>query len=95
MFIRYVFAVTALSLLESYAQSLKCASVAGGCDEGADHTSVIKDAIARFLPDQVYGGNSDSVFSSALDDTSLAAISFSCQDGSVLPKVAGSFIQSQ
>ena len=80
-------------LLRVHAQSLQCASLAGGCDGGAVHESALKSAIARFETSKIYGGRRDT-FSSSLVEGALAEIAYSCHDGSIPPALAGSSVQS-
>ena len=81
-------------LLGVGAQTLNCETLSGGCDQGTTYSAVIKSAIARFVLDNVYGGDSPLVFSSFLNGTVLASVSYSCLDGSTTPQVNGAFIQS-
>lgn len=78
------------------AQELRCSSLANGCSDGATHDTVLRNALARFSPGQIYGGGKDSIiFSSFQDGDTLAQVAYSCMDGSTPPELDGSSVQSQ
>ncbi|KAK4206000.1 hypothetical protein QBC37DRAFT_381506 [Rhypophila decipiens] len=75
--------VLSLAAGHVYAQTLQCATVPKGCDEGNTHEAVLRAAIARFNTSSIYGGRLDTFASAANEVGTLAQISYSCNDGSV------------
>lgn len=74
-------------------QTLKCNSIAGGCDQGKANEAALRGAIARFDRSKGYG-DEDNIFSTFLSGGALAQISYTCQDGSSSPVIDGSQAQS-
>jgi hypothetical protein len=83
-FSRACLAGVLLLLGGSSAQVLQCATLADGCDAGAEHEQALLEAIAKFEPALAYGGRLGT-FSSSLNGGALAQISYSCLDSSTTP----------
>ncbi|KAL7624619.1 hypothetical protein AAE478_006187 [Parahypoxylon ruwenzoriense] len=77
-----------------HAQDPQCVTLSGGCDGGTAHSAALNKALGRFSDGKFYGGKDEVVMSSALDGDDLAAITYSCSDGSVPPSLAGDIIRS-
>ncbi|KAI9770050.1 MAG: hypothetical protein M1839_003278 [Geoglossum umbratile] len=82
-----------LFALSARAQTLKCNSVPGGCDQGKANDAALRGAVARFDTSKGYGGQSN-IFSTFLSGNALAQISYTCQGGSNSPVIDGSQAQS-
>ncbi len=79
----------------SQAQAVHCITLAGGCDTGKAGQAALQKATIQFGDGQVYGGPEAEaiVFSTSATDDALAQISYSCNDGSVPPALAGGAIR--
>ncbi|EPS45691.1 hypothetical protein H072_311 [Dactylellina haptotyla CBS 200.50] len=76
------------------AQSVQCVTLADGCDAGANNEAALSSAISKFQNGMLYGGSDPIVFSSALQGSVLGIVSYTCNDGSIPPRLEGSVIRS-
>ncbi|KAI0438166.1 hypothetical protein F4803DRAFT_555298 [Xylaria telfairii] len=71
--------------------TVKCVTLAGGCDAGGVHAGVLQKAISQFYINTTYGGRDGEtiVYSATQDGGALAQISYSCKSGSSPPPIEG------
>ncbi|KAI0483409.1 hypothetical protein F4859DRAFT_512065 [Xylaria cf. heliscus] len=71
--------------------TVKCVTLAGGCDAGGAYASALQKAISQFYIDTTYGGGDGAtiVYSAAQDGGALAQIAYSCKSGSRPPSIEG------
>ena len=80
-----------VALASSATAAVQCVTLAGGCDAGSAYDAAVSAAIAKFDINATYGvgASSGTIFSGAVADGALGAISYSCTNGSVPPARIG------
>ncbi|KAI0448508.1 hypothetical protein F5B21DRAFT_521801 [Xylaria acuta] len=71
--------------------TVKCVTLAGGCDAGGAYTGALQKAINQFYINMTYGGSGGEtiVYSASQDGGALAQVSYSCKSGSRPPSMGG------